>query len=142
MSRPTILNRQRRYKIPLRLGEFADNLAQHLDVGQRDFTVVLTSDAAIQRLNRDFRRRNTPTDVLSFPSELPPAADGLDNPYIGDMIVSVETARRQALHRRHSLERELRILIIHGFLHLLGYDHERDHGTMRRKELKLQRELL
>jgi probable rRNA maturation factor len=58
------------------------------------------------------------------------------------MIISVETARRQAFARHHSLERELRVLVIHGLLHLLGYDHEVDRGEMRRKELKLQRELL
>jgi len=58
------------------------------------------------------------------------------------MIISVETARRQAFARHHSLERELCVLVIHGLLHLLGYDHEVDRGKMRRKELKLQRELL
>jgi probable rRNA maturation factor len=61
---------------------------------------------------------------------------------LGDMIVSVETAKRQAAERRHSLERELCVLMIHGVLHLLGYDHEADAGQMRRKELRLQRELL
>ena len=62
--------------------------------------------------------------------------------YLGDIIISVETAQRQALDRNHSLERELQILVIHGLLHLLGHDHETDQGQMRRKELMLQRKLL
>ncbi len=143
MSGPDLLNRQRRHQIPVhRLERFLRRLACRLKLGVESFTVVLTNDRAIRKLNRTFRRKDTPTDVLSFPSALGLKAPSLDNTHIGDMIISVETAHRQALERNHSLERELRILMIHGLLHLLGYDHEVDHGEMLRKELKLQSELL
>ena len=139
---PVILNRQRRRRISVsRLRLFAARLSRRLRLGPRTFTIVLVSDHTIRRLNREFRRQDNPTDVLSFPAG-PEARRGLDNPGLGDMIISVETARRQAFVRHHSLERELFVLIIHGLLHLLGYDHEADRGEMRRKELKLHRELL
>lgn len=142
MSAPVIVNRQRRYRVPLaRLQRFARRLAHRLRTGDRTFTIVLVNDRVMRRFNRDFRKQNKPTDVLSFPAGL----DGLtplDNPSLGDMIISVETARRQAIPKHHSLEREICVLVIHGLLHLLGYDHETDRGEMHRKELKLQRELL
>jgi probable rRNA maturation factor len=142
MTGPVILNRQRRHRVSVsRLQDFVNLLSRQLLLDSQTFTIVLVSDRAIRRLNRDFRNQDKPTDVLSFPTGLedPPH---LDKPGIGDMIISVETARRQAFARHHSLERELCVLVIHGLLHLLGYDHEVDRGEMRRKELKLQRELL
>ncbi|MGH9429420.1 MAG: rRNA maturation RNase YbeY [Terriglobia bacterium] len=81
-------------------------------------------------------------NLWDFDGTLADALPHLDKPGLGDMIISVETARRQAFARHHSLERELCVLAIHGLLHLLGYDHEVDRGEMHRKELKLQRELL
>lgn len=93
--------------------------------------VRLMDDAAIQRLNRDFRGHDTPTDVLSFP-----AGTG---DYLGDLAVSVETARRQAREHGHAVEIEIEILLLHGLLHLLGYDHETDDGQMRRRERALRR---
>jgi len=142
MTGPVILNRQRRHRVSVsRLQDFVNLLSRQLLLDSQTFTIVLVSDRAIRRLNRDFRNQDKPTDVLSFPTGLedPPH---LDKPGIGDMIISVETARRQAFARHHSLERELCVLVIHGLLHLLGYDHEVDQGEMHRKELKLQRELL
>jgi probable rRNA maturation factor len=142
MSDPIILNRQRRHQVSvLRLRQFVTLLSDRLQLGGRTFTIVLVRDRTIRRLNRDFRKQDKPTDVLSFPAELEDAGQ-LDKPSLGDMIISVETARRQAFDRHHSLDRELCVLVIHGLLHLLGYDHEVDRGQMRRKELKLQRELL
>ena len=142
MSGPVILNRQRRHLVSVsRLGKFVSLLSRRLRVDSHSFSIVLVSDRAIRRLNRDFRNQDKPTDVLSFPTG-PEDAPHLDKPGLGDMIISVETARRQAFARHHSLERELCVLVIHGLLHLLGYDHEVDRGKMRRKELKLQRELL
>jgi len=142
MNGPVILNRQRRHRVSLsRLRQFVNSLSQRLRLDSQTFTIVLVSDRAIRRLNRDFRNQDKPTDVLSFPTQ-PEAPLHLDKPGLGDMILSVETARRQAFARHHSLERELCVLVIHGLLHLLGYDHEVDRGEMRRKELKLQRELL
>ena len=142
MNGPVILNRQRRYRVPVsRLRQFVNLLSHRLHLGTQTFTVVLVSDRAIRRLNRDFRHQDKPTDVLSFPTRLDDLPH-LDKPGFGDMIISVETARRQAFARHHSLERELCVLVIHGLLHLLGYDHEVDKGEMHHKELKLQRELL
>jgi len=142
MSGPVILNRQRQHPVAIsRLRHFVLLLSERLHLGNQSFTVVLVSDRAMRRLNRDFRNKDRVTDVLSFPAE-PHNRRHLDNPGLGDMIISVETAHRQAFDRNHSLDRELRVLLIHGLLHLLGYDHEVDRGEMRRKELKLQRELL
>ena len=142
MNGPVILNRQRRHQVSVsRLRQFVNLLSRRLRVDSHSFSIVLVSDRAIRRLNRDFRNQDQPTDVLSFPTG-PEDARHLDKPGLGDMIISVETARRQAFARHHSLERELCVLVIHGLLHLLGYDHEVDRGEMRRKELKLQRELL
>jgi probable rRNA maturation factor len=145
MSSPLILNRQRRIPISVaRLRRFARRLSRHLRLDDSDFTLILTNDRAIRHFNLQFRAQNKPTDILSFPSRANTAKSpaDLDVTSLGDMIVSVETAKRQASERRHSLERELCVLMIHGVLHLLGYDHEADAGQMRRKELRLQRELL
>ena len=94
----------------------------------------LTSDAEVQRLNRRFRGKDKPTDVLSFPVET--TADGY---HVGDIVISVPTARRQAAENQHTLARELRILLLHGLLHCLGYDHETDDGAMERRERRLRR---
>uniref|UniRef100_A0A7S1TFJ3 Uncharacterized protein n=1 Tax=Compsopogon caeruleus TaxID=31354 RepID=A0A7S1TFJ3_9RHOD len=83
-----------------------------------EVSVVLSSDAFIQRLNRQWRGLDHPTDVLSFPQ----GED--DQDLLGDLIISVETAHRQAQERNHSDRDEIRILLVHGLLHLLGYDHE------------------
>ncbi len=142
MSGVLVLNRQRRHAIPLkRLRRFAAGLARRAKANAGDFTVLLTTDRTIRRYNSRYRRRDEATDVLSFPAQDPLSPD-VDNPYLGDMMISVETAYRQALERNHSLEREVCTLMIHGWLHLLGLDHELDQGQMRRKELRLQRELL
>ncbi len=142
MSETLVLNRQRRHAVPMQpLRCFAVGLAGRAKGSPGDFSVLLTTDRTIRRYNSRYRGQDEATDVLSFPTRgsLPP---GVDNPYLGDMMISVETAYRQALRRNHSLEREICTLMIHGWLHLLGMDHERDQGQMRRKELRLQRELL
>ena len=102
-------------------------------------TVVLVGDDRMRALNRVFRGYDRVTDVLSFPTghiEFPES-----EPYLGDIVISVETARKQALRRGSTLHRELRVLALHGFLHLLGYDHETDDGEMRRIEYRLRRKL-
>jgi probable rRNA maturation factor len=98
-------------------------------------TVALVTDGRIRALNRDFRGLDKPTDVLSFRS----ARKGSSRGYLGDIVISVETAMRQARRRRSTLRRELEVLTLHGFLHLLGYDHETDDGEMRRIEYRLRR---
>ena len=142
MPEVLVLNRQRRHAVPLkRLRQFALGLAGRSRAAAVDFSVLLTTDRTIRRYNGVFRGKDEPTDVLSFPAQ-DPLPGGVDKPYLGDMMISVETAYRQALQRNHSLEREIFTLMIHGWLHLLGFDHESDQGQMRRKELSLQRELL
>jgi len=98
--------------------------------------VLLTSDAEIKRLNKTFRRKNKPTDILSFPA--PPQ---LATQLAGDLAISLETAARQAAGHNHTLRDELRTLILHGLLHLAGEDHESDSGQMALRELTLRREL-
>jgi probable rRNA maturation factor len=97
-----------------------------------EVTVLLADDARLKELNRTFRHKNKATDVLSFP-----AGDNAEG-IAGDLAVSVETASRQAAEHGHSLEEELRILILHGVLHLSGHDHEKDNGEMRARESELR----
>ena len=101
--------------------------------------VALMSDRDIRRLNRDFRGVDKATDVLSFPSGHRQPATGNRMPHIGDLAIALGVARRQARERRHSLDTELKVLALHGLLHLLGYDHERDRGAMNKLEDRLRR---
>jgi probable rRNA maturation factor len=103
-------------------------------------SVLLTGDTQIQALNRQFRRKNKPTDVLSFPAaQNPIQSAGAKSTLAGDLAISIETALRQAQEMGHSLEAELKILLLHGLLHLAGMDHETDAGAMRRAENRLRR---
>jgi probable rRNA maturation factor len=95
-------------------------------------TIALVTDARVRALNRRFRRKDRPTDVLSFPAEEPD--------HLGDIVIAAGVARRQARHAGHSFSTELRVLALHGLLHLLGYDHERDAGRMARVERRLRRQ--
>jgi probable rRNA maturation factor len=95
--------------------------------------VLIAGDSQIRRLNRRFRLKNTSTDVLSFPVSAP--ANGL----AGDIAISIDSAARSARALGHSLQNELQILILHGILHLAGYDHESDCDEMSRKEAALRR---
>ena len=99
-------------------------------------SVLLTSDTGIRRLNRQFRGKDKATDVLSFPAGGPAAGE-----IAGDLAISVPTARRQAAAHGHSLSTEIKILVLHGLLHLAGYDHETDDGAMARRELRLRARL-
>ncbi len=98
------------------------------------FGVRLASDREMRRLNRTYRGKDAPTDVLSFPGQATP-----EGPHLGDVVIAVRFARRQAEAAGHSSERELRILLLHGVLHCLGHDHETDGGRMERLERKLRR---
>ena len=101
-----------------------------------EVTVLLTTDAAIRKLNREFRHKDKATDVLSFPAE------GLGAEEIaGDLAISAPTALRQAVELNHALSTELKVLILHGLLHLAGYDHETDEGKMARRERLLRERL-
>jgi probable rRNA maturation factor len=100
-----------------------------------EVSVLLASDEAIRVLNRKYRRKDKVTDVLSFPAA--EMAEGV----AGDLVISLETALMQAEERGHTLEMEIKTLLLHGLLHLAGYDHETDNGAMHRKEAGLRREL-
>lgn len=102
-------------------------------------TVVFTDDAEIRGLNRSFRHKDRPTDVLSFPAGggAPPGEESL-----GDLVISVETAARQARARRRDVAHEVKVLLIHGTLHLLGFDHEADSGEMEALEKVVRRRLV
>jgi probable rRNA maturation factor len=118
------------------------------------FGVRFTSDREMRRVNRSFRGKDESTDVLSFPGLPPAEAAALAVPslpdavtadlerHLGDVVVSVPTARRQAQAAGHEVAHELRVLLLHGVLHCLGFDHETDDGTMERLERRLRRKWL
>lgn len=115
------------------LRDFLDQLTRHIAHG-RTITCLIADDAEVRRLNRQFRGKNQATDVLSFPPAKP---DGL----AGDIAISIDRARIQAAERGHSLADELRILMLHGALHLAGMDHESDSGEMARAESRWRKRL-
>ncbi len=96
-------------------------------------SVLLTTDREIRRLNRQFRGKDKRTDVLSFP-----AAEAVSRRIAGDLAISVPTALRQACEQGHTLSVEIKVLMLHGLLHLAGFDHERDTGQMARREKLLR----
>lgn len=96
-----------------------------------DVTVAVASDTRVRGLNRQFRGKDKATDVLSFPAG--------ERGYLGDIVIAEGVARRQAAAAGHSLQTELRVLALHGLLHLLGYDHETDDDRMARLERRLRR---
>jgi probable rRNA maturation factor len=97
--------------------------------------IAIVRDSRVRTLNKRYRRRDYATDVLSFPSSSTPAPSG---PYLGDIVIARGVARRQARAAGHSELIELRVLALHGLLHLLGYDHEGDEGAMARVERSLR----
>jgi probable rRNA maturation factor len=98
-----------------------------------EVSVLLTTDTKIRRLNRQFRGKDKATDVLSFP-----APEVVAGEVAGDLAVSVPTALRQAREQGHTLAIEIKVLILHGLLHLAGFDHERDNGQMAKRERLLR----
>ena len=130
-----LLNRQRRRRVQAdRLRRLLEGAARSLGVAG-EVALVLTRDPAVRDLNARYRGKDKPTDVLSFPGPGGPAG-------LGDIMISVDTAERNARRLGRTLQRELDVLALHGFLHVLGYDHETDDGTMDRLERRLRRELL
>jgi probable rRNA maturation factor len=128
-----------------RLEEFACELRRRV-TGGREFQCLLTGDAEMRRLNREFRRKDYPTDVLSFPAgpcahKRKAQAGTPDLPSLGDIAISLDRARAQAREFGHAVDDEICILMLHGVLHLLGMDHERDAGVMARAETEWRRQL-
>ena len=129
-----LLNRQRRRRVSaVRLESVLRRAARALRV-RGEVALLLGGDARLRALNRRYRGKDKPTDVLSFEGQ--GGGEG-----IGDIVISVETAERNARRLRRSLAEELDILALHGFLHTLGYDHETDQGQMDRLEARLRRRL-
>jgi probable rRNA maturation factor len=101
--------------------------------------IALVSDARIKALNRTYRGRDYATDVLSFPNPQPLVPNHRPERSLGDIVIARGVAHRQAREAGHAAAAELKVLALHGLLHLIGYDHERDNGVMRRVELRLRR---
>ena len=150
-----LVNLQKRYAVPSSsLRTFAGRLKRRLRLGKRGFTVCFVDDSAIRTLNLAYRGKDKATDVLSFPweetprpaaskpAQLSPSGEHVGiKDFLGDVVISVSAAERNAAMEGHSSVREMRWLILHGVLHLIGYDHERDDGEMMALELKLRDEL-
>ena len=116
-----------------RLEPWLQEMVGTLAPDARTLAVRLTGDEGVQKLNRDFRGVDRTTDILSFPGTETP-----EGRHLGDIVISVPTARLQAAERDHELLRELKILLLHGVIHCLGYDHESDDGEMDRLEAALR----
>jgi rRNA maturation RNase YbeY len=137
------------------LEDFLEKVERELKLDEADVTICLVGDEEIARMNEAFRKKKGPTDVLSFPaveSSRVPASkkkkhykqfsgntEGSEKKYLGDIAIAPLTARRYAKKNGRSLNEELRVLILHGVLHLLGYDHETDGGEMNRIEGAMRR---
>ncbi|HEX6127335.1 MAG TPA: rRNA maturation RNase YbeY [Pyrinomonadaceae bacterium] len=154
----TVVNLQR--KVQLNTGEiraFVESLPRSIEeASDHSFSVAFISDRRMKELNRFFRGKDSTTDVLSFPHEpdefvqnagfsplsadQPPESETQDV-YLGDIVISVEQAQKQAAENGLTLENEIKQLILHGLLHLCGHDHETDAGEMNKLELKLRRKL-
>ncbi|MEW6734018.1 MAG: rRNA maturation RNase YbeY [Acidobacteriota bacterium] len=159
-----VINRQRRYPIANQaLARFAEAVLTNLALPRAQVSIVFVSDRQMRKLNKDFRAINKTTDVLSFSymtgvlygnetMEEEMAADrnasnaelsaATDPDYLGDVVISTETAARAADKLGLTFDQEVKTLILHGLLHLCGYDHETDNGEMEALEQKLRKRLL
>ena len=127
-----LVNRQRRHRVNSpAVRRVLEGITAELQIPEASFSVVFVTDATMRSYNRQYRGYDKPTDVLSFRGE-----DG----YLGDILISTETAYNQARKSRTlSFESNIRRLLLHGLLHLMGHDHETDHGEMRAIERRLRR---
>jgi rRNA maturation RNase YbeY len=136
-----VVNRQR--KLPIDSGRwqaFATTALEVMPTDAAGATVAFVSDRAMRELNRMWRHKQGTTDVLSFPAEQD-EFEKLEGSRLGDVVISVEQAARQAKENGLSFDQEIAQLILHGLIHLCGYDHETDNGEMNRLELRLRRKL-
>jgi probable rRNA maturation factor len=147
-----VLNRQRGTQVPLaELQQFLVRARRNLHLPAGSFAICLVTNAQIARWNRRYRGKTGPTDVLSFPVESArkprnknSRSNGnqpVDGNYLGDIAIAPAVARRNARRFGRTFEQEMHILVLHGMLHLMGYDHETDRGQMDRREQKLRRVL-
>jgi probable rRNA maturation factor len=152
-----VVNLQRKIKLDTDVfRKYVQQLTSSVDEAHgKTFSVAFLSDKRMTELNKFFRGKNSTTDVLSFPQSEPGAVatgfeedgnpittvPGSDENFLGDIVISAEQAARQATENKLSLEKEMKQLILHGLLHLCGYDHETDGGEMDRRELELRETL-
>ena len=148
-----ILNRQRVVRVSgPELKRFLSRARRSLRLPRDSFAVCLVSNSQMARWNRAYRGKRGPTDVLSFPAAPSPSQNQNKAPrksvrpspagsYLGDIAIAPAVARRNAIRFGRTFSEEMRILILHGMLHLMGYDHETDSGQMDRRERRLRREL-
>lgn len=136
-----IVNRQRKIKIDLKYWrEYIVRATNDVvEAAGKSLTIAFVSDKKMRVLNAAYRGKNKTTDVLSFPYE--PDQFDEDADYLGDIVISLDQAERQAAENHLDFETEIKQLILHGILHLCGYDHETDNGEMNEKELKLRAKL-
>jgi len=113
-------------------------IALRVDDEINEVTIAIIDDDSMRDLNRKFRRKNKTTDVLTFPADDSDADPHSSGRPLGDIVISIDQARRQAAEQKHSLAIEIRYLILHGVLHALGYDHETDKGEMNALEVKVR----
>jgi len=145
-----IENRQRVVRVRVGpLEEFLKNVKGEIGLGPESVAVRLIGDPEMARLNERYRKKKGPTDVLSFPAAQDSAKPGTlrqqvqkaGGGFLGDIAIAPKVARRNAKFLGRGLGEELKVLILHGVLHLLGYDHETDRGEMERIEMRLRRKL-
>ena len=136
-----VINLQRKIKIDASIfTAFVVTLRSAIaEIHEKSFSVALISDSRMTELNKFFRGKDSTTDVLSFPNQ--PDEFESDRANLGDIVISVEQAKRQAEENGLSLDCEIKQLILHGLLHLCGYDHETDNGEMNARELDLRKHL-
>ena len=153
-----ILNRQRQVRISIeKLEKFSAKVRKLLKIPADAVAICLVSSADIAKWNRAYRGKNKPTDVLSFTTDEPSvkhrigkslrkrtaakSSEGVATPYWGDIAIAPAIARQNARRFGREFNDEMCILILHGILHLMGYDHETDNGQMERREMRLRRQL-
>ncbi len=135
-----LVNLQRKIQIPVdELRPFVAQACSIDDAHGGSFSVAFISDSRMTQLNKLFRGKDSNTDVLSFPHE--PDEFDPDKDNLGDIVISAEQAQKQATENGLTLEGEIKQLILHGLLHLCGYDHETDNGEMNQRELELREQL-
>jgi probable rRNA maturation factor len=136
-----IINNQRKVRLDRRIFlEFTESALRRIaEAEKKNVAVAFVSDRKMRELNSEFRAKDKTTDVLSFPFE----ADefDVDRDFLGDIVISLEQAARQAAENDLDLDTEVKQLILHGILHLCGYDHETDDGEMNRREIELRDDL-
>jgi probable rRNA maturation factor len=113
-------------------------IALRVDDDIQEVSIAIVDDEAMRNLNRKFRKKNKTTDVLTFPADDSDADPHAHGRPLGDIVISIDQARRQATDQKHSLATEVRYLILHGILHALGYDHETDNGEMNALEIEVR----